>query len=235
VGLSDWKSAAAGAIPGMQRLGGFRRGKPVQRSNAAQPRSPLDPWLKIEGSRDARVEWQPQTNGYFTAVVGSVTHRGGKDFCYRLSVERAKPDFRAKLEANALSLTRGATNELKLELKRLRGFTNELNFEFRELPKGVTMLTTNLAPKGGTVSIQITAADDAPQFQGPIRLLLVDKITREQRAVPFELTTPGETGFNQLLIETCDQLWLTFGPSLPKHQRMLRRNKILERRLILRV
>jgi len=135
-----------------------------------------------------------------------------------------------------LSLTRGATNELWLELKRLRGFTNELNFEFRELPKGVTMLTTNLAPKSSsTVSIQITAADDAPQFQGPIRLLLVDKITREQRAVPFELTTPGETGFNQLLIETCDQLWLTFCPSLPKHQRMLRRNKILDRRLILRV
>jgi len=193
------------------------------RVEAASFGSPLDAWLKIEdsagnqlarnddaeGSRDPRLEWKVPTDGTFVAAIGSVTHRGGEDFCYRLAVQRVEPDYRATLSASSLVLTGGATNELKLELKRLRGFTNELMPIFQNLPDGVTVLTTNLPQKDGTASIRISVATNAPNFQGPVQLALTDSKTKRQRTVRAELTTRGETGFNHLLVEETDPFWLT--------------------------
>jgi hypothetical protein len=124
-------------------------------------------------------------------------------------VQNAVPDYRATLASGSLTLTRGSTNELKLELKRLRGFTNELAPRFRDLPPGVTSLTTNLPPKDGTLSIQLCAATNAAAFQGAVQLSLVDRKTQSVRPVAAELTTRGETGFNHLLVETLDEFWLT--------------------------
>ena len=203
------------------------RGDTIEcRVEAATFGSPLDAWLALENSagsqlaraddaadsRDPRLEWKAPTNGNFIVAVGSVTHRGGPEFCYRLSVRTAPPDYRATLAASALLLTGGSTNELKLDLKRLRGFTNDLSIAFRDLPEGVTALTTNLPRKDGEVSIQLLAKPDAPKFQGPVRLLVTDSTTRDERPAPVELTTRGETGWNQLLIETTEQLWLTVRP-----------------------
>lgn len=196
------------------------------RVDAASFGSPLDAWLKVEdsagkalaqsddvdGSLDPRLEWKAPTNGNFMIAVGSVTHRGGQDFCYRLSIQRAKPDFSATLGAGALELTSGATNELKLDLKRLRGFTHELVVAFRDLPPGVMALTNGLPPKDGAVSIPLAASVDAPRFQGSVGLFLMDAATQSERAVPFELTTRGETGYHHLLIETADRFWLTVRP-----------------------
>lgn len=196
------------------------------RVEAASLGSPLDAWLKIEdsagnqlarnddadGSRDPRLEWNVPANGTFFAAVGSVTHRGGEDFCYRLSLQQAKPDFRATLAASSLVLTTGGTNELKIDLKRLRGFTNELVPIFQSLPDGVIALTTNLLQKDGNASIQISAATNAPNFQGPVQLALIDSSTKLKRTVAAELTTRGETGFNRLLVEAIDEFWLTVRP-----------------------
>jgi hypothetical protein len=108
-----------------------------------------------------------------------------------------------------LLLTPGTTNELKFEVKRLRGFTNELKPIFQDLPDGVSVLATNVPQKEGTVSLRLTAATNAPNFQGPIPFSLLDSVTKAERPVPFELTTRGETGFNQLLVESTDHFWLT--------------------------
>jgi hypothetical protein len=193
------------------------------RVDAASFGSPLDAWLKIEdangnqlarsddvdGSRDPRLEWKAPTNGIFVVAIGSVTHRGNKEFCYRLSVARAEPDFRATLAANALVLATSATNELKIEVKRLRGFTNELMAIVRDLPAGITALATNLPQKDGSGSLQFIAATNAPNFQGALRVVVADSVTKKERTVPFVLTTPGETGYAHLLVETNDQFWLT--------------------------
>lgn len=193
------------------------------RVEAASFGSPLDAWLKIEdaagnqlarnddaeGSRDPRLEWKVPTNGTFMVAIGSVTHRGGPDFCYRLSIQKAEPDFRGTLSSSSFTLTPGATNELKFDLKRFRGFTNELTFGLRGLPEGVSILTTNLPGKDGTASIKLSSATNATAFQGPAQLLLTDAQTRSERVVPVELTTRGETGFNRLLVETADEFWFT--------------------------
>jgi len=201
--------------------------------DAASIGSPLDAWLKIEdpagqqlarnddaeGSRDPRLEWKAPTNGTFVLALGSVTHRGGKDFCYRLNVKQAGPDIRATLSASALVLTSGATNDLNMEFKRLRGLTNELSVSIHDLPPGVTFVSTNLPAKDGPVSLQFVAEKEAPPFQGPIRVAVIVRATQEERVVPFELTTRGETGYAHLLVEADDRVWLTVRRQPPEEKK----------------
>jgi hypothetical protein len=212
------------------------RGEVIEaRVEAASFGSPLDAWMKIEdsegnqlvrsddaqGSPDPQLEWKA-TNGNFVVALGSVTHRGGGDFRYRLVMRRARPDFSATLGAGSIVVTPGSTNEVKLSVKRSAGHTNELRAEFHDLPSGVTLLKSGLSSRETTntargrrreaepgQSLQLVVAADAENFQGPVQLLLVDVETHEERAVPFELVTRGETGFNHLLVESCDRLWLT--------------------------
>jgi hypothetical protein len=190
---------------------------------AASLGSPLDAWMKIEdmagkqlargddadGSPDPRLEWKAPTNGTYVLALGSVTHRGGNDCCYQLNVRRVGPDYRATLSENSLVLTTGMTNELKINFNRLRGFTNRVDVSVRGLPSGVTSMATNLPAKDGSASVRIIASENAPSFQGPVNVVLSDHVKKEERRVPYELTTPGETGFAHLLIENDTEFWLT--------------------------
>jgi hypothetical protein len=200
------------------------------RVEAAAIGSPLDAWLKIEdaagnelarnddeeGSRDPRLEWRAATNGTFFIVIGSATHRGGEEFCYRLSVQRAKPDFHASLSASSLSLTTGATNELKIDVKRLRGHTNELIARVRGLPPCVTAAVTKLPQKDGAGVIRFESREGACEFQGPVHVLIAEAATGEERVIPFKLTTRGEAPYTRLFVESCDELWLTVGAKPPE-------------------
>ncbi len=204
------------------------------RLEAASFGSPLDAWLAIEdatgkqlarnddadGTRDPRLEWKAPSNGIFFLAIGSVTHRGGENYCYRLSLRKVEPDYSATLAASSLVLACGAPNELKMDLRRLRGFTNGLTVDFRDLPEGVTLLTTNFPPvnnakqaaKDAGSVIKFKTAIDAPSFQGPARLVLIDDETKAERTISFELITRGETGYNHLLIDTAEPVWITVRP-----------------------
>ena len=203
----------------------------LARVEAATHGSPLDAWLRIEdisgkelarnddadGSRDPALEWKAPTNGTFAIRIGSLTHRGGEDFRYRLAVERVQPDYSAELSASSLTLTPGSTNDLKLKVKRLRGHTNELTASIRGLPAGVTAADVTVPEKGGDVTLQLIATSDAKPFQGPIRALLHDAVTGEKRAVPFHLTSRSENngvpgGYTHLVVESTDRSWLTVLP-----------------------
>jgi hypothetical protein len=202
---------------------------------AAVSGSPLDAFLKIEdadgkelarnddadGTRDPSLEWKAPTNGTFNAVVGSLTHRGGPDYHYSLTVDRALPDFRASLSASSLVLKTDSTNSLKFNVKRLRGYTNELLASLKDLPEGVTSLSTNVPDKGGDVNLQLNVATNAPAFTGPVRLILTDTTTAKERIVAFPLTSRTEDngvpgGYTDLLIDTIDHLWLTVRPKPPE-------------------
>lgn len=195
---------------------------------AAISGSPLDAFLKIEdaagtelarnddaeGTRDPALEWKAPANGTFNAVIGSLTHRGGPDYHYCLSLDRALPDFRASLSASSLVVKPDSTNSLKFHVKRLRGHTNQLVANFKNLPHGVTALSTNVPDKGGDVNLQLIVATNAPAFSGPVRLVLTDTIAATERVIAFPLTSRTEDngvpgGYASLLIDAIDHLWLT--------------------------
>jgi hypothetical protein len=197
---------------------------------AATLGSPLDAFLKIEdtsgkeltrnddaeGSRDPSLEWKASTNGTFNAVVGSLTHRGGPDYQFCLALDPALPNFRASLAANALVVKPDSTNSLKFNVKRLRGHTNELIATLKDLPEGVTAVSTNV--QSGDVSLPVITTTNAAAFSGPIRLVLADAITKEERVVSFALTSRGEDngvpqGYSDLVIDTLEHVWLTVRPA----------------------
>ena len=197
--------------------------------------SPLDAWLKIEdaagkevarnddaaGNRDPSLEWKAPTNGTYTVVLGSVTHRGGPDYRYHLTVQPLSPDFRASLAGNSLTITPDSTNSIKLSVKRLRGHTNELIATVKDLPEGVTALSTNIPSNNSDVSVQLVTATNAPAFAGPVQIQLTDSTTKEERVVPFTLTSRSEDngvpgGYTALLIDHLDHLWLTVKPKPPE-------------------
>lgn len=199
---------------------------------AASFGSPLDAWLKLEdtngntltrsddvdGSPDPRFEWNVSgTNTQFIVAVGSVTHRGGSDYSYRLTVQRAEPDFQVTLGGSSLALTPGTTNDLKLDVKRLRGFTNKLAVAMRGLPEGVTLVSTNVPEK--EPSLKWVTSPDAARFQGPVQVTVRDLITGREKTAPFELTTRGETAYTRLLVEKSEDLWLTILPPKPEKEK----------------
>jgi hypothetical protein len=196
---------------------------------AAVSGSPLDAFLKIEDvsgkelarnddaerSRDPALEWKAATNGTFHAVVGSLTHRGGPEYRYCLALDPALPNFRASLAASSLVVKPDSTNSLKFNVKRLRGHTNELMASLKELPEGVMAASTNV--QSGDVALQLVTGTNAPAFSGPIRLVLADAMTKEERVVGFTLTSRSEDngvpqGYSDLLIDTLDHVWLTVRP-----------------------
>ena len=204
------------------------------RVDAMQFGSDLDPWVKIadtegkqlarnddaEGSRDAVLEWKAPADGDYSVVVGSLTHRGEEHWRYRLSVAKVAPDFRATVEPSSFVLESTGTNELKVSTKRLRGFTNELSIAMEKLPGGVSAepAIVKAADKEGTLKL---VTKDAAAYNGPIKVIITDTVTNEQRPARFELVSRSENngvpgGYSKLLVESTDQLWLTIKPSKEK-------------------
>ncbi len=206
-----------------------RKGEFVSaRVEAATLGSALDPWLKItdaagkqlareddsDGGRDPRLEWKAPADTNFFLVVGSTLNRAGSNYFFRASATAAPPDFRATFSASSLVLPAGTTNAVKVDFKRLREHTNELSARLEGLPPGVTAVLTNLPAKSGEVSFSLVAETNAPAFQGPVRLLLIDAMAKSEKPAVFELTTRGENngvpnGYSALAIESFEQFWLT--------------------------
>lgn len=199
--------------------------------------SPLDAWLKVrdasgkeltrsddeEGSRDPLLTWKAPSSGEFAFGVGHLLRQGGDQFRYRISVREIGPELKAFVAASSMALMPGATNELKLNIKRLRGFTNEITVSVRGLPSGITVSPTPLPDKDGEVSLKMAATSEAAPFQGPVQVTLSEPGGKELRTVPFELISrsvnngvPG--GYSSLLIEKTDQIWLTVQPKPPEPQ-----------------
>lgn len=193
--------------------------------------SPLDAWLAVEdadgkelarnddagGSFDPKLEWQAPADGQFVLAVGSVTHRGGPDFSYRLNAARGLPGWEATLEASAFVLKAGETNTLRLKVDFLRGFTNALTAAVRNLPTGITASEIKIPEKGGEVAFSLSAAADAPAFSGPFEIVLRDETSGREQMAKAIFTTRAvnngvPNGYTRLLIESTAQLWLTVPP-----------------------
>jgi hypothetical protein len=198
------------------------------RVRAAAIGSPLDAWLAIENpsgnelarnddaenSRDPRLEWKVPEDGTYSFRIGSLTHYGGPEYRYHLISKTLAPDYTLTSSADAIALTSGATNTLKLNFKRLRGFTNELTAAVSNLPEGVVVEPIVLPAKDGDPALVFSASTNAPPTNVVFRIDVSDKQSGEIRPVPFDLVSRTENngvpgGYSKLLVEHVDQLWLT--------------------------
>ena len=154
---------------------------------------------------DPALDWSPDNDGTFFATVRNVLNHGGTNYLYRLSIQKPDPALKATVAANAFKIESGATNKIKVTLKRMHGFDEKVTFSVEDLPEGVQFE----AEESG---VSLIASPDAKPFCGPIRILTKD--SKHSHPVVNELTTLGEdngvpNGYSRLLINAIDQVWLT--------------------------
>lgn len=190
---------------------------------------PLDSWLQLEApdgrnlvrkddvaGSDPRIEWTAAADETLTVVVGNLLHRGGTNLLYRLSVEPDAPHIEATVADHAFTLAAGATNELKVSLRRLGGHEGPVRLVAEGLPQGVSLGKAEAGAKDSEILARLVASTNAAAFQGPVRLRVEPEGTAKPTAVAVrhELVSSGENngvpqGFRRLVVESVEALWLT--------------------------
>jgi len=192
---------------------------------------PLDGWLKIEDAKgkelakdddssnaDPVLEWTSPEDSVFVAAVGSVLHRGGPDYLYRLTIQPAVPAWKAVVADSAFTIEPGKTNDLKVAVKRLHGFKSKLTVSAKGLPEGLGIESVEVPEKDGDVTLKLIASAEAKPYTAPIQLVVTEAESETEHRVIAELISSGlnngvPQGFSRLAIESTDQLWLTVLPA----------------------
>jgi hypothetical protein len=192
---------------------------------------PLDAWLAIQNSAgkelaraddgpnaDPMLEWTAPETGSYAAVVGSVLHRAGDDHVYRLSIQAARPRFQGLITESAVTIEPGQTVKIKVTARRLQGFNSKLTASIASLPAGLTASPVEWGETEKEITLEVTAAGDAPPFSGPFGIHLRGENPDTHVAVVHEMVSTTlkngvPQGFRDLVISSTDQLWLTVLPA----------------------
>ena len=196
--------------------------------------SEMDPWLKIldadgrelavndddGGSIEPRLVWTVPADGRYTAMLGDVTQRAGAEFFYRLQVTPVRPSVTAVVASHAVTVVPGKSVEYKVVVTRGPGFTAALTVAALGLPNGVTAAAVDVPEAGGEVTLVLAAGNDAAAASAPIRLVVREVDGGKEQAATYAMATVSENngvpqGYQQLLIGSTDQLWLTVTPPPP--------------------
>jgi len=126
----------------------------------------------IGGLNDPQLRFSPPADGAYTVKVAErYRDHAGPTHAYRLSVRPAPgPDFRLTLPADVVTLPRGATAKLKVQVERLGGFADAIALEIAGLPAGVTTNAVTIAAK--QAAGEITFKADAPAVIQASRLTI---------------------------------------------------------------
>lgn len=119
------------------------------------------------------------------------THFGAPEFTYRLSVREPKPDFQAVATAHTPVdlapnfrdyypftpvLNPGGSTRIDLQVFRWGGFDGALRFRVENLPPGVSLADTRLAPGRDFVPLVLVADANAQPFAGDLRIIAEGEI-----------------------------------------------------------
>jgi hypothetical protein len=129
---------------------------------------------------------------------------------YHFDVAGAFPDFSATLEAHSLKVAAGASAELKVAVSRANGYAAPLAVLVTGLPEGVTATSSQVPPKGGPVTVTLSAAATAKPGGWPVRIAAVspDEDQPAARYATFALDE-GQP------VRRADSVWLTVSPPAP--------------------
>ena len=138
-------------------------------------------------SRDPGGRFEAKEAGTYRVMVRDLFQRAEKSprFVYRLSVRREAPDFRLaavsvvpKYKADAKNidigvpvLRRGETVMMRVMAFRRDGFNGDIALAIENPPPGLIFEGDKIPAGQNSDVILLTAAEDAPDFVGPVRLV----------------------------------------------------------------
>lgn len=162
---------------------------------ASTPDNPIQPSTRFTAAADGN---------YVIEINDCFDDRGGPQYAYRLRIDRPpvpKKDFRLRLPADALTVTRGAEAKFKIAVDRLAGFTGEISLSATSLPEGITADTATIPADKNEVELVFKAGESAPVGGSHVNIegtAAIDEKMRTNRAVLPGL--PGATKREDVLL-----------------------------------
>jgi hypothetical protein len=128
-----------------------------------------------QNNRDPLGSFTAPATGAYRLLVQDRYRHGGARFVYALSIGKPKPDFypvafhETPVAPSCPLLRRGGSAFCELCLNR-RNFHGFVTVEAEGLPRGVSCPQNHVSPQTEFATIVFTAASDAPDWSGAIRL-----------------------------------------------------------------
>jgi hypothetical protein len=128
-----------------------------------------------QNNRDPLGSFTAPATGTYRLLVQDRYRHGGPRFVYALSIGKPKPDFypvafhETPVAPSCPLVRRGGAAFCELCLNR-RNFHGAVTIEAEGLPKGVSCPPIHVSPQTEFATIVFTAAPDAPDWSGAIRL-----------------------------------------------------------------
>ena len=144
----------------------------------------------------------PADGEYRIRVQDRLASRGGPRFAYRLRVtpgERA--GFRVLLTADAVTVDRGKSANLKFKVERSGGFQGEITLKVAGLPQGVTVAGAKIGK--GKRNGQLTFKSEAAANIGVSRVVVTATATIDGKSVSRRAVrpmSPGEPDLDELAL-----------------------------------
>jgi hypothetical protein len=169
----------------------------------------------VQGSKDSRIDFTFPSTGDFTVMIRDLSHRGGEDFVYRVSIAPPPPpDFTLTATPDSLNVGQGGSAVITVTCNRLNGFNGEIALNVPNLPTGVTV-TPGVIRAGQNVTLMsLTAAPDAAVNFAALDIVGAATINNQpvnKRVTPVEAFTkrsdgqPGQRAVNLCLLGIAEQ------------------------------
>jgi len=130
-----------------------------------------------------------QRQGIYFIRLLDIQGKGGKDYNYRLIVQKPQPDFELRIEPSNLMLPKGGSAAFKVHALRKAGFSGDINLAFSEIPEG--FLYKKRTIKKGQKYVQMTISAPGKVQPGPVNLAIEGTSTQngvvvQRKALPAE-------------------------------------------------
>lgn len=161
---------------------------------------------------ETALEWVAPADGTYTLVVADALDSGGPDYGYELELAPPQPRVTATVPGHTWRLPPGGRLALPVQVRRPDTDRGLLTVTASGLPPEVSAGGAILGPDAETAVLEWRAAEAAPRFSGPVRVLVMDPRVTPPRTFPVTAPVQGRHAPpGGLLINETDVLWLSVG------------------------
>jgi hypothetical protein len=147
-------------------------------------------------TRDPLTRFEAKETGTYRVMVRDLFQRAERSprFVYRLSIRKERPDFRLvaqtlapkpnaadkKIDIGVPLLRRGETLPVRVMAFRRDGFNGDIELALENPPPGLIFAGDRIPAGQNSDVILVTAAEEAPAFAGPIKLIGKAKVGEQE-------------------------------------------------------
>lgn len=136
---------------------------------------------------DARIDFDPPSDGLVYVLIGDAQRKGGSDFSYRLRIDRPRPDFDLRVVPSGVTGAPGTPSPVTVYAFRKDGFTGDIHFS--ATTKGFS-ISGGCIPAGcDSVNATLTFPDTPTGKIEPVEITGTAEISGSQvtrKAVPAD-------------------------------------------------